>query len=102
MPAQQPTDRVLLTTKGGSVDFKIVAIPTITGVSNENAAAGDSVYVYGTYLKNIQLLLLAVLQLLRPCLLLMAVLLVLLCLQFHQAGQFLLQLNLALLQQCST
>lgn len=54
MPAQQPTDRVLLTTKGGSVDFKIVATPTITGVSNENAIAGDSVYVYGTYLKNIQ------------------------------------------------
>jgi hypothetical protein len=55
MPAQQPTDRVLLTTKTGSVDFKIVATPTITGVSNENAAAGDSVYVYGTYLKNIQI-----------------------------------------------
>jgi hypothetical protein len=54
MPAQQSTDRVLLTTKGGSVDFKIVATPTITGVSNENPAAGDSVYVYGTYLKNIQ------------------------------------------------
>jgi len=54
MPAQQPTDRVLLTTKGGSVDFKIEAIPTITRVSNENAVAGDSVYVYGTYLKNIQ------------------------------------------------
>ncbi|WP_153798589.1 glycan-binding surface protein [Foetidibacter luteolus] len=54
MPAQQPTDQVLLTTKGGSVAFKIVAIPTITAVSNENAIAGDSVYVYGTYLKNIQ------------------------------------------------
>ena len=34
--------------------FKIVATPTITGVSNENANTGDSVYVYGTYLKNIQ------------------------------------------------
>jgi hypothetical protein len=44
----------LLTTKGGSVDFKIEAIPTITGVSNENPTTGDSVYVYGTYLKNIQ------------------------------------------------
>lgn len=54
MPVQQPTDHVLLTTKGGSVDFKIVATPTVTGVSNENATAGDSVYVYGTYLKNIQ------------------------------------------------
>ncbi|HTM93063.1 MAG TPA: glycan-binding surface protein, partial [Flavisolibacter sp.] len=54
MPAQQPTDQILLTTKGGSVAFKIEATPTITGVSNENAAAGDSVYVYGTYLRNIQ------------------------------------------------
>jgi hypothetical protein len=54
MPPQTPTDQVLLTTKGGSVTFKIVATPTITGVSNENPTAGDSVYVYGTYLKNIQ------------------------------------------------
>ncbi|HEV8285902.1 MAG TPA: glycan-binding surface protein [Chitinophagaceae bacterium] len=54
MPAQQSTNQILLTTKGGSVTFKIEATPTITGVSNENAAAGDSVYVYGTYLKNIQ------------------------------------------------
>jgi hypothetical protein len=54
MPAQQPTDRVLVTTKGGSVNFRIVATPTITWVSNENATTGDSVYVYGTYLKNIQ------------------------------------------------
>ena len=54
MPAQTPTDQVLLTAKGGSVVFKIVATPTITGVSNENAATGDSVYIYGTYLKNIQ------------------------------------------------
>jgi len=54
MPAQTPTDQILLTTKGGSVTFKIVATPTITAVSNENAIAGDSVYVYGTYLKSIQ------------------------------------------------
>lgn len=54
MPSQQPTDHVLLTTKSGSVNFKIVATPTITSVSNENAIAGDSVYVYGTYLKNVQ------------------------------------------------
>jgi hypothetical protein len=54
MPAQTPTDQVLLTTKGGTVTFKIVATPTITGISNENANTGDSVYVYGTYLKNIQ------------------------------------------------
>jgi hypothetical protein len=54
MPAQTPTDQVLLITKGGTVTFKIVATPTITGVSNENANTGDSVYVYGTYLKGIQ------------------------------------------------
>jgi hypothetical protein len=54
MPAEQPTDQILLTTKSGSVTFKIEATPTITGVSNENAIAGDSVYVYGTYLRNIQ------------------------------------------------
>jgi len=54
MPAQQSTDRVLLSTKGGSVDFKIVATPTISGVSNGNPSSGDSVYVYGTYLKSIQ------------------------------------------------
>lgn len=54
MPAQTSTDQVLLITKGGSVTFKIVATPTITAVSNENAIAGDSVYVYGTYLKSIQ------------------------------------------------
>jgi len=54
MPAQQPSDQILLTTKGGSTAFKIVATPTITSVSNENAVEGDSVYVYGTYLRNIQ------------------------------------------------
>lgn len=54
MPALQPTDQILLTTKAGLVTFKIEATPTITGVSNENAIAGDSVYVYGTYLRNIQ------------------------------------------------
>jgi hypothetical protein len=54
MPAQTPTDQVLLITKGGRDTFKIVATPTITAISNENANTGDSVYVYGTYLKNIQ------------------------------------------------
>jgi hypothetical protein len=54
MPAQTPTDQVLLTTKGGRDTFKIVATPTITGISNENANTDDSVYVYGTYLKTIQ------------------------------------------------
>jgi len=56
MPKQTPTDQVLVTTKSGSANFKIVALPTITRVSNENAIKGDSVYIYGTYLKNIQTL----------------------------------------------
>ena len=54
MPAQTPTDQVTVTTRSGTVNFKIVATPTIVAVSNENAIPGDSVYIYGTYLKNIQ------------------------------------------------
>ena len=53
MPTQTATDQVSVVTKSGTADFKIVATPTITGVSNENASSGDSVYVYGTYLKGI-------------------------------------------------
>jgi len=56
MPATTPTDQVLVTTKRGSAVFKIVATPTITAISNENANPGDSVHIYGTYLKNIQTL----------------------------------------------
>ncbi|HEY6902174.1 MAG TPA: glycan-binding surface protein, partial [Puia sp.] len=54
MPAQTSSDQVVVVTRSGTVNFKIVAMPTITAVSNENANPGDSVYVYGTYLKNIQ------------------------------------------------
>jgi len=54
MPKQTTTDHVSVVTKSGIADFKIVATPTITGISNENASPGDSVYVYGTYLKSIQ------------------------------------------------
>ncbi|SDP28957.1 hypothetical protein SAMN05428975_1011 [Mucilaginibacter sp. OK268] len=54
MPAVKTTDQVLVTTKSGSAAFKIVATPTITGISNENALSGDSVYVYGTNLRSIQ------------------------------------------------
>jgi hypothetical protein len=54
MPAKTTTDQVLITTKSGSAALKIVATPTISGVSNENASPGDSVYIYGTYLKSIQ------------------------------------------------
>lgn len=59
MPAAAPTTDIILATKVGKVTFKIVATPTITGVSNENAYPDDSVYVYGTYLKNIQSLYIA-------------------------------------------
>ncbi len=55
MPAPAPTSgNAVLTTKSGTVIFKITATPTITSISNENGQAGDSVYVYGTYLKSIQ------------------------------------------------
>lgn len=54
MPAQTTGDQVVVVTRSGTVNFKIVATPTITAVSNENANPGDSVYVYGTYLRNIE------------------------------------------------
>lgn len=55
MPNPAPVSGdVVVTTKSGTVIFKISATPTITGVSNENAKTGDSVYIYGTYLKSIQ------------------------------------------------
>src|ERR1035437_6121909 len=55
MPSPAPTSGdVSITTKTGTATFKILALPTITGISNDNASPGDSVYVYGTYLKGIQ------------------------------------------------
>lgn len=55
MPNPAPTSgNVVVTTKSGTVSFKIEAKPTITAISNENANTGDSIYVYGTYLKSIQ------------------------------------------------
>jgi hypothetical protein len=54
MPAATTNDQVSVTTKSGGVNFKIIATPVISGVSNENANPGDSVYIYGTYLKSIQ------------------------------------------------
>ncbi len=56
MPAQTTNQQVVIATKTGTATFQIVATPTIVAVSNENANPGDSVYVYGTYLKNIQTL----------------------------------------------
>jgi len=56
MPAATPTDQIVIATKSGTVNDKIVATPTIIGISNENAIAGDSVHIYGTYFKSIQAL----------------------------------------------
>ncbi|MBB4106760.1 glycan-binding surface protein [Pedobacter zeae] len=56
MPATTSNDIISVSTKSGEVNFKIVATPIIASVSNENANPGDSVYIYGTYLKNIQTL----------------------------------------------
>lgn len=55
MPSPAPTSGdVVIDAFAGIATFKITAIPTITSISNENAIANDSVFVYGTYLKNIQ------------------------------------------------
>jgi hypothetical protein len=54
MPATTSNQQITITTKSGTVQGIIDAKPTITGVSYQNANAGDSVYVYGTYLKGIQ------------------------------------------------
>ena len=57
MPAPPPiSGNVVVTTKSGTATYKIAATPTITSVSNENGKQGDSIYIYGTYLKNIQTL----------------------------------------------
>ena len=49
VPADQLNTIVYVSTEGSTTfNFNIVAPPpTITGISNENANAGDSVYVYG-------------------------------------------------------
>jgi len=54
MPPTTPTNLITVTTKSGTVVDTIRATPTISGISNENPSAGDSVYIYGTYLKSIQ------------------------------------------------
>ncbi|HZX57527.1 MAG TPA: glycan-binding surface protein, partial [Mucilaginibacter sp.] len=54
MPAATPTDQIVIATKAGTVNDKIVATPTIIRISNENANPGDSVHIYGTYFKSIQ------------------------------------------------
>jgi energy-converting hydrogenase Eha subunit E len=52
---QRPIKLIIVTTKAVAVD-KIIATPVITVISNEIPNAGDSVYVYGTYLKSLQTL----------------------------------------------
>lgn len=56
MPATTSSKVISITTKSGTVQGEINATPTITGVSYQNANTGDSVYVYGTYLKGIETL----------------------------------------------
>ena len=54
MPATTPTSQIIVTTKSGTAKDIINATPTITGISNEDAAPGDSVYITGTYFNSIQ------------------------------------------------
>lgn len=54
MPATTPTKLIKITTKSGTVIDTINAKPIITSISNTNANLGDSVYVYGAYLKTVQ------------------------------------------------
>lgn len=53
MPASTSTRLINVTTKFGTAIDTIKATPTITGISDEDAIAGDSVYIYGTYFKSI-------------------------------------------------
>ncbi|WP_183580707.1 glycan-binding surface protein [Mucilaginibacter sp. X5P1] len=50
----QNSKLVVVTTKSGTAVDTINAKPIIFGISNCNANVGDSVYVYGNYLKTIQ------------------------------------------------
>jgi hypothetical protein len=56
MPATTTNDQISIITKSGTLNHKIIATPVIAGITNENANPGDSVYVYGSYLKDIQTL----------------------------------------------
>ena len=54
MPATTSDKFIVVTTKSGIARDTINAKPIIAAISNENPSPGDSVYIYGTYLKNIQ------------------------------------------------
>ena len=102
MPNPAPTSGdVVVTTKSGTVIFKIAATPTITGVSNENAKTGDSVYIYGTYLKSIQTFTFAGTSITSFVSSVMEVPWVLFCQHFLKADQYLLQHHLAQLPRCT-
>ncbi len=54
MPATTSDKLIIVTTKSGTARDTINAKPIIYGISNCNANGGDSVYVYGNYLKTVQ------------------------------------------------
>lgn len=54
MPATTSNKLVTVTTKSGTVMDTIRATPVTSWISNENPSPGDSVYIYGTYFKDIQ------------------------------------------------
>ncbi|SDT44284.1 hypothetical protein SAMN05216490_3498 [Mucilaginibacter mallensis] len=54
MPATTSNKLIMVTTKSGTALDTINAKPIIAGISNCNANQGDSIYVYGSYLKTIQ------------------------------------------------
>ena len=54
MPATTSDKFIVVTTKSGTARDTINAKPIIAGISNGNPDVGDSVYVYGAYLKTVQ------------------------------------------------
>ncbi|MFB0498693.1 hypothetical protein ABID99_004930 [Mucilaginibacter sp. OAE612] len=54
MPATTSDKFILVTTKSGTARDTINAKPIISGISYVNPKLGDSVYIYGAYLKTIQ------------------------------------------------
>ncbi|MEO7216380.1 glycan-binding surface protein [Mucilaginibacter sp.] len=54
MPATTSDKFIVVTTKGGTARDTINAKPIIAAISNGNPDLGDSVYVYGAYLKTVQ------------------------------------------------
>ncbi|MBB6130653.1 glycan-binding surface protein [Mucilaginibacter lappiensis] len=59
MPAVTSTRLITVTTRAGTVLDTIKATPVVSWISNENPSMGDSVYIYGQYLKGVQSLIFA-------------------------------------------